>query len=204
MTAPRRISGIAQQQIERERRDVVGDRIERRIVALMQYLHVAAAGFAGFGLDRCRSAGNLLIGNALGRAAQRAFDARVIPQRAAQRAGAEARGLRTTPADDHVTTPAALPQAGQAPSPTGTERFGVELRREPGEMHLEHRSDEHVLGQRVDWYRVRQDGADHRRLGDGIGRFDALQRKARAVRHRDVVGHRQKPLPRRIEGVVAP
>ena len=77
------------------------------------------------------------------------------------------------------------------------------MRRKPGKMHLENRRHEHVLGRSVDWNRVRQDAADKLRVAAGTGRFDAREREPRAIRHRDLVGQRQKPLPRLIEGVVA-
>lgn len=71
-------------------------------------------------------------------------------------------------------------------------------------MHLENRGHEHMLGQRVAWYRIRQDAADKLRVGDGTGRFDAIERKPRALRHRHIAGQCQQLMPRLIEGVVAP
>ncbi len=56
------------------------------------------------------------------------------------------------------------------------------MRRKPGKMHLENRSHESVLGQSVDWNRVRPDAADKLRISAGTGRFDAREREPRAIR----------------------
>src|SRR5262249_60227690 len=71
--------GLAHQQVQAKRRDIVGDRLERRILVLMQDLHVAAAGVAGLGLDRAGAAVDLLIAHALGGTPGRALDAYVVP-----------------------------------------------------------------------------------------------------------------------------
>ena len=47
------VTGLTHEQIERECGYVIGDRINRCIDPLMHDLQVAAAGFAGFRLDRC-------------------------------------------------------------------------------------------------------------------------------------------------------
>ena len=67
-----------------EEAGAVFDPVEARRWALLHYLDVRTAGSAGFGFDRSGSAGNLLVRNVLGRAAQRAFDAWIIPERPAQ------------------------------------------------------------------------------------------------------------------------
>ena len=55
-------------------------------------------------------------------------------------------------------------------------------------MNLQRRGDKNVVSQRIDRYGVRQHGAHHRRLIRVGGGFDAGQRKARGIRHRDTVG----------------
>ena len=99
------VTGLTHEQVERECGYVIGDRINRCIDPLMHDLQVAAAGFAGFRLDRCGIASDFLISDSLGRATQGAFNARLIPQRAAQRAGTK-RCLAHRASQPPLTTPA--------------------------------------------------------------------------------------------------
>src|ERR1700741_4514141 len=48
------IARVAQEQVQRQRRNIVGDRIQHRFFVLMQDLHIPAAGLAGLGFHRCR------------------------------------------------------------------------------------------------------------------------------------------------------
>src|SRR6202035_296716 len=66
------VAVLAQQDIEPERRDVVGNGFELRIFLLLQKLHVAVAILAGLRLDRVRAAVELLISDALGGFAEHA------------------------------------------------------------------------------------------------------------------------------------
>src|SRR5262245_54178718 len=95
------IAGVAHEQVESERGHVVGHRLQRGILVLVENLHVAAAVVAGLRLDGVATAVDPQVADALGGAAERAFDAHVVPQRGAQRAGAEPRTVRPEPADDH-------------------------------------------------------------------------------------------------------
>ena len=65
-------------------------------------------------------------------------------------------------------------------------------------MNLQRRGDKNVLRQRIDRYGVRQHGAHHRRLIRAGGGFDARQRKARGIRHRDTVGRGNETMPHRL------
>src|SRR5580704_14953006 len=94
------VAGLAQQDVEPERRDVVGDGFELRIFVLVQNLQVAVTAFAGLRLDRVRSALEFLIGDARRGFAKHAFYAHHVPLRRAQRAGAEPRAVGTLPAED--------------------------------------------------------------------------------------------------------
>ena len=73
---------------------VVGDRIGVRLLPLVQNFHIAAALFAGLRLHRPGAAFDFPIGDALGRAAEHAFDPHGVPHRSAEPAGAEARAIR--------------------------------------------------------------------------------------------------------------
>ena len=75
----------------------IGSRLGRLL--LVHDLHVAVAGAAELGLDEAAAAGDLAERDRLGRAAERALRPHVVPERAAERAGAEARPLRPRPAD---------------------------------------------------------------------------------------------------------
>src|SRR5262249_54067184 len=72
-------TGLAHHEVEAERGDVVSHRIERRVLLLVEDLHVAAAFAAALGLDGAGTALDLLVRDALGRAADRALDAHVVP-----------------------------------------------------------------------------------------------------------------------------
>src|SRR6202167_3951505 len=136
---------LAQQKIEGERCDVVSDRIERAVGMLLKYFDVAVAGIAGLGLDGRRSAGNFLIGDAFGRTAEHAFDARIIPHRGAQRAGAKSRILCAAPANHHAANGSRAARRASTITNGGQGR-GVKLGSKPDEMNLRrsgHRAVKH-------------------------------------------------------------
>ena len=74
----------------------------------------------------------------------------------------------------------------------------IELRGKSCEMNLQRRGDKDVVSQRIDRYGVRQHGAHHRRLIRAGGGFDAGQRKASGIRHRDSVGRGNEMMPHRL------
>ena len=120
-----------------------------RLLLLVQDLHVAAAVFAGFGFDRAGSAGDLLVGDALGRAAQHAFDAQIIPQRAAKRTGAKARAMGAAPADDQGRDRRRCRRPDRRPRPTGTSAGASSRAASRAKCTCSAAATIHMLGQRV-------------------------------------------------------
>src|SRR5215467_1095435 len=112
---------------------------------MMEDLHIGSTLGTALGLDRSWSALDLLIGDGLGRSTYAAFCADVVPQRAAQRTGAEARSTPAFPV--HHQRRCRWPAAGRTCAVRDrNEVLHVKLRREPRKMDLQHRRDEDVLG----------------------------------------------------------
>ena len=85
---PERFDGIrrdySHQEVERQGGNIVGDRIQRGILLLLEDFYVALAAVAGLRSNKSVALLNLAVCNALGRAAEGAFDADVVPNCAAQ------------------------------------------------------------------------------------------------------------------------
>ena len=100
------------------------------------------------------------------------------------------------------------PQAGQAPSATGFSAARVQLRGQRGEMHLQRRGDEGMLGDRIGRNGVAEDVRDHAGPGVAISRGEALERRPR--RRRQVEGgcagdeRAQRALERGVAGEARP
>ena len=106
---------LCHQHVEPEGGDV-GESIKPVIVDLIEDLHIATA---LLGLDHIRSAVNHLVGDAVGGAAQQAFDTHDIPHRGAQGAGAQEGIVRLGPTQPTELVIGALPHTGQGLSVTG-------------------------------------------------------------------------------------
>ena len=105
----------------------------------------------------------------------------IVPQRAAQRAGAEARAVRAGPADDHRGDRRAA-AAGTDAVADRHQRVGVEPRSQAGEMHLQRRGDEDMRRPALrpgSHRRARR--APSRRARGVIGSLDARERGTRAA-----------------------
>src|SRR6516165_9977795 len=75
---------LGQQQVERDAREVVGERLDAGIVLLVEDLAVGAARVAGFCAHRRGSTVDRVIGNALGCPALSALDPYPVPLAGAQ------------------------------------------------------------------------------------------------------------------------
>src|SRR5262249_43905727 len=73
------ITEIAHEQVESETRHIVSNRFERGVLGLLEYFYVAMAAVAGFRSHLAVAAFDVLVANSLGRAAERALDAHVVP-----------------------------------------------------------------------------------------------------------------------------
>ena len=69
-------------------------------------------------------------------------------------------------------------------------------------MDLQRRGDKNMLGQPIDWCRMRQNGAYHRGPIGGSSGLDALQRDPRGIGHRHRLGHCGEALPHAVHGGV--
>src|SRR5262245_15940365 len=103
---------------------------------MMENLYVGSTLGTALGLDRSRAAFDFLISDALGRSADAAFGADVVPQRAAQRTGAEACSSRALPGNNQRRCRGAAASRACAICDR-YQVLHVELRREPREMDLQ-------------------------------------------------------------------
>src|SRR5580698_2629892 len=95
------VIALAQEHVEGDRSDIVGDRLERRVLVFIKNLHVAAALVAGFGFYHAVAAVDLLIADAFCRTARETFDAHFVPKRRAMCADGVAHPFGALPTDDH-------------------------------------------------------------------------------------------------------
>ena len=78
------------------------------------------------------------------------------------------------------------PQAGQAPWPTGTSVWASSCAARRAKCTCSAAATNTCSANASAGIAFVKHGADHRRLTGGIGRLDAIKRKARVVRHGDV------------------
>src|SRR5207237_8400407 len=80
-------TGFGHQDIERDARHVIRERVHVRVLFHVQDLEITMAGIATLGLDRGAAALDAIVTNALGRIAEDALDTHRVPSRVAERAG---------------------------------------------------------------------------------------------------------------------
>src|SRR5437588_3450942 len=80
-------TGFGHQDIERDARHVIRERVHIRVLFHVQDLEIAMAGIASLGLDCVAAALNAVVRNALGGIAEDTLDTHRVPLRVAERAG---------------------------------------------------------------------------------------------------------------------
>src|SRR5207247_8307853 len=86
-------TGFGHQDIERDARHVIRERIHVRVIFHVQDLEIALAGLTTLGLDRGAAALDAVVRNALGRIAEDTLDTHRVPLHATERAGQVAQAM---------------------------------------------------------------------------------------------------------------
>src|SRR5205823_11679594 len=138
-------TGFGHQDIERDARHVIRERVHVRVLFHVQDLEITMAGIATLGLDRGAAALNAIIRNTLGRIAEHALDTHRVPlqvaKRASQIAQAGVRGAGAHHTHHGRGTTRRAEMRGLEPA----EGTGPERRDEMQPVRLQRRADE--------WYR---------------------------------------------------